>query len=80
LNTVYIKELNRWIRLDARGNKKNVHAEYSLNEEKLASPIRSETGGADYRDNHPDLDERLVEILNKSENILEVQADFVTMK
>ena len=30
LNTVYIKELNRWIRLDARGNKEKVHAEFSV--------------------------------------------------
>ncbi len=77
LNTVYIYELNKWIRLDARGNKENVHAQFSLNEEKLAFPVRSEIGEVDYRDNHPDLDERLVEILNESENILEVQADFI---
>ena len=76
LNTVYIEELNRWIRLDARGNKENVHAEFSIEEERLAFPVRSRFGEVDYRDNNPDLDERLVNILNNSENILEVTTDF----
>ena len=35
LNTAYIEELDGWIRLDARGNKENVHAEFSLDEEIL---------------------------------------------
>ena len=77
LNTVYIRELDKWIRLDARGNKENVHAEFSLKEEKLAFPIREELGEFDYRDNHPDLDERLIKILMESNNILKVEADFM---
>ena len=36
LNTAFISELNKWIRLDARGNKENVHADFSLVEGKLA--------------------------------------------
>ena len=76
LNTVYIEEQSKWIRLDARGNKENVHAEFSIEEEHLAFPIRSQFGEVDYRDNNPDLDERLVSILNNSENILEVTTDF----
>ncbi len=76
LNTVYIEEFDRWIRLDARGNKENVHAQFSLGEEKLAFPIREEFGEIDYRDNHPDLDERLVLILQNSFNVLEIITDF----
>ena len=76
LNTVYIESLNKWIRLDARGNKENVHAEFSLDKESLAFPIRKEFGEIDYRDNHPDLDVRLIRILNESRNILEISADF----
>lgn len=76
LNTVFIKELNMWIRLDARGNKKNVHAEFSLDEERLAFPIRNQLGEIDYRDNNTDLDERLIIILKESKSILEVSADF----
>ena len=44
LNTVHIKDLNKWIRLDARGNKENINAYFSLDEEHLAYSIRSEFG------------------------------------
>lgn len=76
LNTVFISELNKWIRLDARGNKENVHAEFSLDEERLAFPIRDQLGEVDYRDNNTDLDERLIIILKESKSIIEVSADF----
>ena len=76
LNTVYIEELNKWTRLDARGNKESVHAQFSLDEEKLAFPIREELGEIDYRDNNPDLDERLIKILQNSSNVLEITTDF----
>lgn len=77
LNTVYIEELDRWIRLDARGNKENVHAEFDLEKERLAFPVREEFGEKDYRDNNPDLDSRLIDILKKSNNVLEISTDFV---
>ena len=77
LNTAFISKLQKWIRLDARGNKGNVHAEFSLDEEKLAFPIRSQLGEVDYRDNHPDLDERLIMILKESKSILEVTTNFM---
>ena len=76
LNTVYIEERNKWIRLDARGNKENVHAEFNIEEEHLAFPVRSEFGEIDYRNNDPDLDERLVNMLNNSDSILDVTTDF----
>ena len=76
LNTVFISELNKWIRLDARGNKESVHAEFCLDEEKLAFSIRSELGEVDYRDNNPDLDDRLIKILKEGKNILEITTDF----
>lgn len=44
---VYIKEINRWIRLDARGNKPGVDAQFSLTEERLAFPVRKELGEFD---------------------------------
>jgi transglutaminase-like putative cysteine protease len=47
LNAVYIEECNKWIRLDPRGNKAGVDAQFSLEEEKLAYPIRSEKGERD---------------------------------
>lgn len=76
LNAVYIGELNRWIRLDARGNKKNVHAEFSVDKETLAFNVRPELGEIDYKDYHPDLDKRLCKILEESNNILQIHTDF----
>ena len=76
LNTVYIKDLDKWVRLDARGNKENNNACFSLDEECLAYSIRAQLGEIDYYDNHADLDERLVRILSKCGNILEITTDF----
>ena len=76
LNTVYIDSLQKWIRLDARGNKAGVNAQFSLEKEILVFPARPEFGEKDYCDNHTDLDARLKEILNTSANILEVRAEW----
>ena len=72
----HIKDLDEWIRLDARGNKENINAYFSLDEEHLAYSIRSEFGEIDYHDNHADLDERLVTILMESMNIMDISTDF----
>lgn len=42
LNTVYLKDFNKWIGLDARGNKENINAFFCLDDEHLAYSIRSE--------------------------------------
>lgn len=77
LNTVYIDEIEKWIRLDARGNKPSVHAEFSLEKEILAFSVREDLGECDYQDNHPDLDERLITILKDSDNVLKIHADII---
>lgn len=76
LNTVYISKLKKWIRLDARGNKENVQAEFSIDHERLAFLVRPEFDEIDYKDNHPDLDKRLCMILEESNNILQIHTDF----
>lgn len=76
LNTVYLKDFNKWIRLDAQGNKENINACFSLDEDCLAYSIRADLGEIDYFDNHADLDERLVKILRRCENILKIRTDF----
>jgi len=47
LNAVYIEKLHTWIRLDARGNKPGVDAQFSLEAEKLAFPVRALKGEED---------------------------------
>lgn len=49
LNAVYIKTIDKWIRLDARGNKVGVNAEFSLDREQLAFEIRTEYDEIDYK-------------------------------
>ena len=47
LNAVYIEHLDKWIRLDARGNKPGVNAQFSLEHEQLAFPVQIEKGEED---------------------------------
>lgn len=49
LNAVYIKSLDKWIRLDARGNKANVNAQFNLEKEQLAFSAKPEKNEIDYR-------------------------------
>lgn len=49
LNACHIRSVDRWIRLDARGNKAGVDAQFSLDEERLAFPIREHYDEKDYR-------------------------------
>lgn len=56
LNGVYIKEIDKWIRLDARGNKEGVDAQFSLGMEQLAFQIRTEKGEEDNFYVYPDPD------------------------
>ncbi|RXZ00715.1 transglutaminase-like domain-containing protein [Fictibacillus sp. S7] len=48
LNGVYLTSMKKWIRLDARGNKEGVTAEFSVDKEKLAFPVQMEQGEKDY--------------------------------
>lgn len=48
LNAVFLKALNKWIRLDARGNKLGVDAQFSLDEEKLAFSVNEKFDEKDY--------------------------------
>ena len=77
LNTVYLAGEGRWIRLDARGNKATVHAEFELENEKLAFTIREECGEIDYHDNYPDADLRLMKLLQENDNVLKVHSNML---
>ncbi|MBQ5966739.1 MAG: transglutaminase domain-containing protein [Clostridiales bacterium] len=47
LTAIYFESLGKWIRVDARGNKPGVTAEFSVEEEKLAFPVRPGLGETD---------------------------------
>ncbi|GAE37509.1 hypothetical protein [Halalkalibacter akibai] len=48
LNAVYLKSQNKWLRLDARGNKTGVDAQFSIDEEKLAFSVNEQFDEKDY--------------------------------
>ena len=78
LNGVYIKEYSKWIRLDARGNKAGVNAQFSINEEQLAFPVRSEKGEEDGLIIYPDPDIKILEKLRNNKTRTELWDDLPT--
>lgn len=78
LNGVYIKEYKKWIRLDARGNKTGVNAQFSVESEQLAFPIRSNMGEADSFIVYPAPDRKILEKLRKNKTRTELWGDLPT--
>ncbi len=48
LNAVFLQSINKWIKLDSRGNKKGIDAQFSVNEEKIAFFVNEENGEVNY--------------------------------
>lgn len=70
LNAVYIKSLDRWIRLDARGNKAGVDAQFDLEQERLAFLVRKDIGEIDYGILYVNPSDKLMKVLEKSTDAL----------
>lgn len=77
-NGVYIKELKKWIRLDARGNKEGVNAQFSVETEQLAFPIRPEKGEVDNFTVYPETDAKILEKLRTYKTRKELWDDLPT--
>ncbi|MBP2046437.1 transglutaminase-like domain-containing protein [Methanobacterium aggregans] len=60
-----------WYRLDARGNREDVDAQFSMDGEKLAFPV-SHTGEVDYPGIYSEPVESVVKSFNDAENVDEV--------
>ena len=76
LNAVVLSDEKKWIRLDARGNKQNVDAQFSIHEEKIAFPAKVEYGEIDYpiiyAKPHPLVMEALEKYKNRREYIFDI--------
>ncbi|MER1999616.1 MAG: transglutaminase family protein [Lysinibacillus sp.] len=72
LNAVYIQTLDKWFRLDARGNKKGVDAQFSLTEEKIAFSVNEKLGEIDYPIIYTAPNEKTIDILKKSKDALKM--------
>lgn len=78
LNGVYIDEHKKWIRLDARGNKTGVDAQFSTETEQLAFPIRPQMGEVDSYIVYADPDLKIVEKMRKLKTRTELWNDLPT--
>ena len=69
-NAVYLN--GRWIKLDARGNREGINAEFSLDEPKLAFEVDEELGESDIKEifASPDLD--CMNVIEKADDIEDV--------
>ena len=72
LNGVYSKDCKKWIRLDARGNKAGVNAQFSTETEQLAFPIRPNMGEVDSFIVYPDPDRKVLEKMRKNKTRTEL--------
>lgn len=72
INAVYLKEIDRWIRLDARGNKEGINAQFSIENEKLAFPVRKEKGEEDIWIIFSKPDSNVIKSLNKYADPIEL--------
>jgi len=66
-NAVYVE--NKWIRLDARGNKEGVDAQFSLRRERLAFDVRPELGEENFREIYAEPDENVIKALTTHKKI-----------
>lgn len=73
LNSVYLKSLDKWVRLDARGNKEGVNAQFSLEKEMLAFPVRSELGEVDGEEVYDEPSMNVIIALEKSSTAEELE-------
>lgn len=65
LNGVYLQSLEKWIRVDPRGNTGNCDAQFSVNEERLAFNINPEKGEFIYEEIFIEPAQLVVNALNK---------------
>ena len=72
LNAVYVKSIDRWIRLDARGNKPGVDAQFSLEKEQLAFPVRTHKGEYDIPIIYADANANVVDVLMRCKTLDEL--------
>jgi len=72
LNAVYLQSVDKWIRLDARGNKPGVDAQFSVDEEKLAFPVNEALDEIDYPTIYAIPNEQTIAILKSSTNAIDM--------
>ena len=70
LNAIYLESLHRWIRVDPRGNKPGVDAQFCLDGEQLAFPPDPSKGERIIETIFTDADPAVVDFLTKTPDLL----------
>lgn len=68
---------HQWIRLDARGNKEGIKAEFSVGGEYLAFPIRKEYQEIDYEEIYSEPHIKTMQVLEENNNCLDMYLKFL---
>lgn len=69
LNALYLSDLDRWIRVDARGNKEGVDAQFDLEHEKLAFPPRPAQGEFTYKPIYAKPARAVIDVLKRYKSV-----------
>jgi transglutaminase-like putative cysteine protease len=77
LNGIFLRSFNRWIRLDARGNKPGVQAEFSIDHEILAFPIQEKYDEKDFPIIYTKPNPKTIAVLEKHTNALDVYQHYL---
>jgi len=72
LNAVYLKDPDKWIRLDARGNKPGRDAQFSIYKEKISKKVNKELGEEDNPVIFAEPNQTVIEILKTSKDMKEL--------
>lgn len=72
LNAVFIASLNKWIRMDARGNKKGVDAQFSIEKEQLAFSVNERLEEVDYPTIFMVPNEKTIAVLKEASNAIDM--------
>ncbi len=71
-NAIYLESLDKWIRVDARGNKAGVKAEFNLEQEVLAYSVREEVQEIDFKTIYSEPNAQVIAALRSSKNCQEL--------
>lgn len=77
LNAVYFKTLKKWVRLDARGNKEGIDAQFSTDVEKLAFLVREEFDEKNYPIIYAKPHPKTITVLKKHSNALDMYKHYL---
>ncbi|MDZ5784354.1 transglutaminase-like domain-containing protein [Marinococcus luteus] len=68
LNAVYLNEEDKWVRLDARGNKPGIDAQFFTDKEQLAFNLKEKKDERDYPGIYADPPAELLDVLDRHED------------